>query len=591
MEKIYEISIERECPYGKNILDDLDILKSQSKESIKDYNDKLITEAYYFCVEAHKIKNRASGIPYYTHPLKVALSLMKEFSFSDNVTIAASLLHDTVEDNDEITLEIITEKFGHEIASIVDGVTKIKDAKDIVQNMAATYEKLFSGLVHDIRVIIIKLADRLDNLRTLHYLKPEKQQSVADETLNFYIPFAQRLGLIKIKRELEDLSLYFKDRKAYETIRPALAEKRMEFLKYIQLFTNQLTDKLNEKSIEFVLTIEHKHVYEIFKMIEQGKPLSEIDNFYSMVITLNTNDYSECYRTYGIIANVFGLVSTLDDYIARPKINFYRALHSTHFGPARKLVEVIIRTQEMDKIADGGISGLYSIQDVNRSLELSPESTSDWVQWMKNIIDDQDPEAIQKIWGSIRMNLYEDEITVHSTEGDSIRLPNGACPVDFAFAISDEIGMHCISAKVNGDLKSLEYELKNNDQVEIITSTNSIPSAEWQDFIVTQKAIVFLYNYFKHKKEQIIEQNKIEHSKMMIARLRIVGEDRPSMLHDITKIIGKVNIIRINLHTSDTVFEGALTLHIEDESHLNILFTKLLEVKGIKGIERLDSFD
>jgi GTP diphosphokinase / guanosine-3',5'-bis(diphosphate) 3'-diphosphatase len=586
MIKLYELELEKECPYGKDIEDDLQQLLDQCRSSIDDFDEELITKAFRKCVNDFAGQIRSSGDPFYTHPLKVAMSLMKDFDFGENNTIAASLLHDSVEDNQSVTIESIQEEFGSEIARIVDGVTKIKGEKTRKMDKAATYKKLFEALVQDVRVILIKLADRLDNMRTLYYLSLNHQQAIGHETLNFYTPFAQRLGLIKIKMKLEDLALYFTDRTAYNEIKPALDNKRKDFLSYIQNFYDKITQKLKESNIDHVLTIEHKHVYEIFKMLEQGKTLNEIDNFYSMVITLNNNDFTECYRTYGIIANLFGPVSSLDDYIARPRINLYRALHSTHFGPGRKFVEVIIRTEEMDKIAESGIAAMFRLKENHKAFEFNEAGSANWISWMEQIIEENDEDAIEKIWGSIRMNLYQNEITVHTKDGNSYSLPRGSCPLDLAFAVSYDTGIHCISSKVNGHIKSLNYELDENDQVELISSPNSLPSPEWQDFVITHKAVVSLYNYFKNKgdgfdKEKIITDRKL-------VKFRIIGEDRSGMLNDITNALGEINIQRINLASSNSVFEGAFTLSLRQESSINSIFAKLLNIKGLKGVERID---
>ncbi|MGA2296378.1 MAG: TGS domain-containing protein [FCB group bacterium] len=312
-----------------------------------------------------------------------------------------------------------------------------------------------------------------------------------------------------------------------------------------------------------------------------------MDNFYSIVITLNTNDFSECYRTYGLIASVFGPVSSLNDFIARPKINLYRALHSTHLGPGSKLVEVIIRTQQMDKIAVEGIAAHASFFKSKKPLNMEPDDLREWVRWMQDIIEENDEEAIQKIWGSIRMNLYYDSITVHLKDGDSLTLPLGSCPIDLAFKISDEIALHIISVKINGEIKGLDYELKDNDYVEIITSPNIQPSQEWQHFVITQKATVRLYDYFKNLQKDEKKTVPKEKSSYEI-KLKIYGEDRPGMLHDITREVGQINIQRINISSSNSIFEGIFSLSVTDKDQLHTLFSNLLGIKGLKGVERLD---
>jgi GTP pyrophosphokinase len=586
MEKIFEIQIEQGCPYGKNVDDDLRIFLDECRKTLRYnevYNEDFIRAVFQFCYESHKAAERESGEPYYIHPLKVALYLLNELNIGDVPTIAAALLHDTVEDNQSVTIDMITSRFGKEVSSIVDGLTNIRGEKTRQLDKAATYYKLFSALVLDSRVIIIKLADRLDNMRTLQYLTEAKQKSIAHETLNLYTPIAQRLGLIKVKQELEDFSLYYTDRQAYETIRPALISKRMEFIDYIANFTSQVESKLNDFKIRHVITIEHKHIYEIYRMMEQGRSIDEIDNFYSMVISLMSNDFAECYRVYGIIASIFGPVSSLEDYISRPKINFYRALHSKHLGPNKKIVEIVIRTEDMDKIAEGGIAAVFSLKNGNKALELDEDEVKDWLQWMKEIIGEGDDDAIQKIWGSIRMNLYDEDILVQTTGGLSFRLPQQACVLDLAFALSEETGLHCISAKVNGNIRNIYHELRNDDFVEIITSPKNQPSHEWLDHVVTQKAVVRLYNFFKSHKENGISKQLAD----TVFKLRIAVEDRPQVVTEIKHIFGIDNIKRIKLLSSNSIIESVFTVNIS-EIQMQDVFVKLLGLKGLKSVERID---
>ena len=584
MIKLYELNLETECPYGKDKDRDFEVLNNICKDTIPDYNEELIRNAYYFACDVHKNDFRSDNSPYYTHPLKVAISLIRDFYLLDNNSIAAALLHDTSEDHEDVKIKNIQEKFNSEIAEIVDSLTKIKGKYTQYLDKAATYEKLFLALVKNPRVILIKLSDRLDNMRTLQFMEERKQKRIGEETLNFYVPLAYRLGLSRITKDLELLSLYFNDREAYEEIRPVLAQKRQEFLSNMLNFHDLISRKLNERKINHVLTIEHKHEYEIYRMIQSGMKLEDIDNFYSMVVVLRTNDFTECYRVYGIIANLFGPVLSFDDFIARPKVNFYRALHSMHIGPGGWHVEVIIRTEEMDKIADGGISALYSIDKLQKVPALSEQDVREWIKWMKSIIIDGDSDAIQKIWGSIRMNLYEDEINVFDLEGKSFSLPKSSCPIDFAFEISKETGFQTLSVKVNREIKPLDYELKNNDTVEIITSPNAEPQPEWMDNVITHRAIVALNKYFK---ENPVKRTKFTEAAPQYVRVRITGDDRPGLLHDITKEIGKINIQRINIYTSDAIFEGAFTLKVQPQTNINNLIAKLLSIKGLRGIEKI----
>lgn len=595
MNQLFEVELEKECPYGIDEKADKQVLLDLCKENIENYDEKIISRSFDLCLMAHRNVFRSSGVPYYTHPLKVAIILIKEMGYGDNALIAAAMLHDVVEDNKDYPLEYVEDQFGSEIAQIVNGVTKIKGINTRQLDKVNTYVKLFEALINDVRVVFIKLADRLDNLRTLEFLPKYKQQYIADETLNFYVPFAQRLGLIKIKRILEILAFYFKDPEAYENIRQELDKKRMELLNYIKKFHDAISENLEKKAIPHIITIEHKHPYEIYKISkEKNIPVSDIQDFYSMVVILRTDDITECYKAYGVIANIFGPVSSLVDYIARPKINFYRALHSTHFGPDRRLVDVIIRTEEMDNIAEKGIALKFKSgkkdnpANATQSHKLEEDDANEWLKWMKDIIEDNEDDAILQIWGSIRMNQYEEEINV-TCKNISYRLPKGACAIDLAFKLGKEIGYHCISAKINGEIKPLNLELKDNDNIEIITSPNSLPLEDWENHVVTHNAIVQLYYYFKSRKnitKKIEPEPKPAEPKLF--KFRIIGNDRQGIVKDITEAVGQINIMRINLSLNNNAdFEGAFTLSIPEDFNPNIIYAKLIGIKDIKMVEQL----
>ena len=588
MIRLYELEIEKKCKYGSDIKSDLRVLLSLSRKHIANIDEELITKGFYFCVDEFKDMYRISGDPYYTHPLKVALIIMNEMNYADNETIVAALLHDIIEDKKNISYTDINNVFGTKIADIVEGVTKIKGEYTQSLDKAATYSKLFEALVKDIRVILIKLADRLDNLRTLNYMRPDKQRVIAKETLNFYTPFAQRLGLIKIKRKLEDLSLYFADREKYEFIKKALDEKQHEFISIIEQLESQISNSLNDKNVVHALALEHKHIYEIYKMIEQGRDISDIDNFFSVVIKLMTNDYSECYRAYGIIANLLGPVRSFDDYFAKPKINFYKALHSTHFTLNQKLVEVIIRTEEMDNLIEKGMIGLLSIQSATKNLDLNEEDLTEWTTWMQKLVNEGEDDAVQKIWGTIQMNLDREYVTVFTPEKKDYLLPSKASTLDLAFLISEDVGLHYVSAKVNGELKNPKYELKNNDTVEIITSPNSKPDISWNNYVITFKAVVKLSKYFMEIKQK--SNDDLPVAQLREVKFRITGDDRLGMLGDITNSIGQINILRVNLYkTNDSKFEGIFTLNLPNDEMLNELFIRLFSVKGLTSVDMIDT--
>lgn len=603
MEMLYDFELEYDEKgiFGIDAVADLEYLEEEILKIEPETDLTLIRRAFYFCVEKHQAIQRKSGYPYYTHPLNVTLILLKEFTIHDSASLAACLLHDTIEDVEQVNREMIAREFSEEIAEIVDAVTKIDEKEDCIAEeiiidpakkklriKAQTYRKIFLSLVKDIRVILIKLADRLHNLRTLHYLKPEKQKEIALETLNFYVPLAHRLGLSKIKMELENRSFYYSDRNTYEAIRTSLNEKRRDFIDYIKVFSDLIQNGLNEKNISHYLSIIHKHEYEIFRMIQEGKSISEIDNFYSMVIIIRTEDVHECYRAHGVLANTFNAVSFVD-YIANPKLDWYKSLTTELFGPDGKKVEILIRTEEMEKIAEEGFAAKFSLRSGRiRALEFSDIDLEHWGEWMQDIIEEEGENAPHMIWDSIKVNLFDHELIVFSKNGEQYKMPNGATLLDFAFTINEETGMHCISGKVNGSIKDLSYKIAHKDQIEIITSPKIMPKPEWLEFAVTHRAVYFLHKYFKSYSDIKSPKIKLNGNNKISSRLLIKGDDREGMLQDISSAIGMANIRRVNLDSSAGLFAGAITIEVDSEDDLNMIFTKLLIVKGIRGVERID---
>ncbi|MFW5662190.1 MAG: HD domain-containing protein, partial [Bacteroidota bacterium] len=558
-------------------------------------------KAFHYCLDMHKDANRKSGLPYYTHPLNVALILLREFSINDTPSLAAALLHDTIEDVKGVVRSTIKDEFSEEIAEIVDAVTKISHQKIIRENTgfespeakqkskASTYRKLFLALVKDVRVILIKFADRLHNMRTLHYMPENKQRSIALETLNFYTPLAHRLGLTKLKMELENRSFYYSDRSAYEAIRQELNEKRRDFIDYIKVFSDHIQNSLNNHNLDHIISIVHKHEYEIYKMIQEGKSISDIDNFYSMVIILDTDDPMECYRAHGVLANAFNTVGFVD-YIANPKLDWYKALNSELFGPDGKRVEILIRSREMEKISEEGFASKFSLKTGRiRALEYSDKEIENWGEWMQDMIEERGEQAAQIIWDAIKVNLFDSELITFTMDGKTVKLPDGASLIDFAFALSKNTGMHVITAKVNGVIKELNYKLLTGDQVHIITSPNMKPRPEWKNFVVSHVAVSNLHKYFKEN--PYIPQLSEKDEGPQIVALKITGEDREGMLKDISEAIGKSNIRRVSLDTSESDFEGTISIKIEKFEEINEIFAKLLNIKGIKGIEHKDDRD
>ncbi len=577
---------------------DVDEDRKKFLEEVKKYEPnadiELIGKAFDFCVKYHLGILRKSGLPYYTHPINVSMILLQEFPIHDTVTIVCALLHDTIEDCETVTREMLSEEFSPEVGKIVEALTKIKHeniSKDATgskeRDKALTYRKLFLSLVEDTRVIIIKIADRVHNMRTLKYMKPYKQADVALETLNFYVPFSHRLGLMKIKMELENRSFFYYDNKRYEEIREELNKKRWSFIDYINVFSNTITEALNEHNIEHIISVVHKHEYEIYTMLQEGKSFKDIDNFYSLVIILDSNNPNDCYGAYGVLTNAFNTVQFLDE-IAHSTVDWYQSLRLDVMGPDGKRIEILIRTQEMERIADEGfLSSFTQDREDFRALSFSDEDIDEWGSWMEEIIEIDGEKAARTIWNSLKVNIFDSALSVFTKTGEEINLPKGSSLLDFAFALYGDEAIHTIAGKVNGKTVDYKYRLQPRDQIEILKTPKSLPDEDWNNHIVYYKSVAKLYYYFKNN--TLTEPKQNEKKRTNEIHLRIEGEDRNHMLSDITDVIGRNDIKRIYLGATEADFEGNLTIRIEDEAQINHLFLRLFEVKGISSVTLIDS--
>ncbi|MCX8051892.1 MAG: bifunctional (p)ppGpp synthetase/guanosine-3',5'-bis(diphosphate) 3'-pyrophosphohydrolase [Chlorobi bacterium] len=492
---------------------DLELLLSECRKNLPRYDELLIRKAFQFCVQAHKNDLRESGEPYYTHPLEVARIIVNEIPL-DDVSVCAALLHDVVEDT-TYSLEDIRAEFGSTVAEIVDGATKISGIfRSTEIRQAENYRKLLLALVKDVRVILIKFADRLHNMRTLGALPPERQQRLARETLDIYAPFAHRFGLANIKWELEDLAFKYLYPTEYNAIKQALAESRAEREAYIARFAEPIAERLKKEGFQFEITGRPKHIYSIYqKMQRLGVPMSELYDLLAVRIILDTNENKDCYTVYGIVADIYEpIADRFKDYIARPKKNSYQSLHAAFIGPEGKRVEVQIRTRAMHEIAERGIAAHFRYKENQGNGRVpswwNDKELEEWANWVRDIFENAGDEAPEQLLESFKLNLYQDEIYVYTPRNDLIILPQGATPIDFAYAIHSEIGNHCIGAKVNGKLVPLDYQLKTGDQVEILTSKNQHPTKDWERICVTHKAKSNIRKYLNEEKRRIVEQGK-----------------------------------------------------------------------------------
>lgn len=447
-------------------------------------DDNLVIKAFYFAKEAHKNQLRKSGEPYFDHPVWVA-KILTDLKM-DYVTVIGGLLHDVVEDTG-VTLAEVEEEFGSEIALLVDGVTKISELKfdSVEQRQAENFRKMILSMVKDVRVILIKFADRLHNMRTLDYLPPKKQLRIAIETRDVYAPLAHRLGIAKIKWELEDLCMKAIEPEAYWELVQNLSERREQREAYIRKFAMPIRKALKQAGIKAKITGRPKHLFSIYqKMKKQEKSLDEIYDL--LAIRIIVKRVEDCYYALGLVHSLFTPIQErFKDYIATPKSNMYQSLHTTVIGMDGKKVEVQIRTDEMHRTAEEGVAAHWRYKDgQNREDELDKHLT-----WLRQILEWQhETSDPQEFMENLRIDLFQDEVFVFSPRGDLFKLPLGSTPVDFAFAVHTDIGLHCIGAKVNGKIVPLSYELKSGDSVEIITAHTQKPNPDWLHFVKTTKA-------------------------------------------------------------------------------------------------------
>jgi len=460
-----------------------DIIDKVSKHN-PDADIDIIDRAYIYSARVHDGQIRLSGEPYLSHPLEVA-GILADMKL-DGVSIAAGLLHDVIEDTHS-TVEEIKEIFGQEIVHIVSGVTKISvlPFNSSQARQAESIRKMILAMADDIRVILIKLADRLHNMRTLQYHKKSKGKRIAQETLDIYAPLAARLGIYWIKNELEDISFKYLFPEEYSNIERLISKDKSESDKYIEKVKDFIKKKLDEDNLKYKILGRYKNIFSVYqKMVKQNLPFEEVYDIIAFRIILDT--ISDCYKALGLIHSMWKPVpKKIKDYIASPKPNMYQALHTTVIGPFGERIEIQIRTWDMDKVAKAGIAAHWSYKEGKQV----DESISQKFAWIQNLVENQanfkNPEEFLE---NVRLDLFPDEIYVFTPHGEIKSLPRGATPVDFAYQIHTEVGNQCTGAKVNGRIVPLKYELQTGNIVEIITTKNHHPSKDWLNFVKTVKA-------------------------------------------------------------------------------------------------------
>lgn len=508
---------------NKEILARYKDLISNTYRTLNEENNKLIRKAFDIALDAHKDQRRKSGEPYIYHPIAVAKIIATEIGLGAT-SIACALLHDVIEDS-EYTYEDLKKIFGARIAEIVNGLTKISIMNH--QNISVqseNYRKLLLTLSEDFRVILIKIADRLHNMRTLESMAPDKQKKIASETVYIYAPMAHRLGLYNIKSELEDLSLKYNNPDIFNEITQKLELAKESREKYIHEFKNEVSERLKDEGLNFSIKGRAKAISSIYrKMLKQGVPFEEVFDNYAIRIIYKSDAKNEkflAWKIYSIVTDVYhSNPSRMRDWITQPRSTGYESLHLTVLGPDRKWIEVQIRSERMDDIAEKGVAAHYKYKEGYKQSS-DDRNFEKWVTEIRDVLEQQQNLSTSELLDNIKLNLYSKEVFVFTPKGEIKILPTNASALDFAFSVHSDLGMKCLGAKINGKLVPISYKLQNGDQIDILSSQNQKPKADWLEFVVTSKAKSKIKGFLNSQKNVLVEegkeilQRKLRHAKI-----------------------------------------------------------------------------
>ena len=490
----------------KEILKRYRALLRACKPTLQKGDKRMIRQAFDMALESHKDMRRKSGEPYIYHPIAVAQIAAEEIGLG-TTSIVCALLHDVVEDT-AITLEDIEREFGKKVAKIIDGLTKISGVFDYNSSLQAeNFRKMLLTLADDVRVILIKLADRLHNMRTMDFMPRDKQLKISSETIYLYAPLAHRLGLYAMKSELEDLAMKYLESETYKFIAKKLNEKKAEREQYIKNFIEPIKEILKEQGLKAAVYGRPKSIHSIWnKMRKKGIPFEEVYDLFAIRIILDSpldQEKADCWKAYSIVTDLYlPNPDRLRDWISSPKFNGYESLHTTVMGPKGQWVEVQIRTARMNEIAEKGFAAHWKYKESS-----SDSGLDQWIQKVRELLSSPESNALDFL-DDFKMNLFSDEIFIFTPKGALMKLPVGATALDFAFEIHSDLGAKCIGAKVNHKLVPLSHKLLNGDQVEIITSNKQSPKEDWLNFVVTAKAKARIKSALKEEKRRIAEDGK-----------------------------------------------------------------------------------
>ena len=540
---IYDLEKE-----NKEILARYKDLISNTYRTLDEEQNKLIRKAFDIALDAHKDQRRKTGEPYIYHPIEVAKIVANEIGLGAT-SIACALLHDVIEDS-EYTYEDLKKIFGKNIADIVNGLTKISVMNQ--QNISVqseNYRKLLLTLSEDFRVILIKIADRLHNMRTLESMHPVKQKKIASETAYIYAPLAHRFGLYSIKSELEDLSLKYNNPDVYNEILNKLEVAKEGREKYVEEFKKEVSEQLKEEKLNFTIKGRAKAISSIYrKMLKQNVTFEEVYDNYAIRIIYKSDPKNEkflAWKIYSIVTDLYqSNPSRMRDWISQPRSTGYESLHLTVMGPDKKWIEVQIRSERMDDIAEKGVAAHYKYKEGYRK-NSDDQRFESWVSEIREVLEQQQNLSTSELLDNIKLNLYSKEVFVFTPKGDIKILPIGATALDFAFSVHTDLGMKCLGAKINGKLVPISYVLQNGDQIDILSSQNQKPKADWLEFVVTSKAKSKIKNILNSEKNQNTAEGKeILQRKMRHAKLNFNDDE----INGLQKFL--------NLKTSQDLFLG-----------------------------------